>query len=126
MEFRRVLFRSAGVYARAVQALAELGQGRSETHLRDGRRPLERGPGQRAGLLLLPGPGYPSASRGEHPGGLRGHCLESRAGRGGIPADWPREHPCHRSEERRVGEECVIPCRPRWAPTYTKKKKKKK
>src|SRR3546814_6140905 len=58
-------------------------------------------PGQRAGLLLLPGPGEPSAARGEHPGGLRGHCLDSRAGRGGIPADWPREHPCH--SQRRAG-----------------------
>src|SRR3546814_17935309 len=27
-----------------------------------------------------------------------------------------------RSEERRVGEECVSPCRARWAPYHTKKK----
>src|SRR3546814_11381440 len=28
-----------------------------------------------------------------------------------------------RSEERRVGKECVSPCRSRWSPSYSKKKK---
>src|SRR3546814_14125860 len=32
---------------------------------------------------------------------------------------------CHRSEERRVGQECVSTCRSRWS-TYHKKKKKQK
>src|SRR3546814_11605182 len=27
----------------------------------------------------------------------------------------------HRSEERRVGKECVIPCRSRWSPYHKKK-----
>src|SRR3546814_11031052 len=31
----------------------------------------------------------------------------------------------HRSEERRVGKECVSTCRSRWSPSHTKKKKKK-
>src|SRR3546814_18854059 len=30
-----------------------------------------------------------------------------------------------RSEERRVGKECVSTCRSRWSPYHTKKKKKK-
>src|SRR3546814_16999674 len=30
-----------------------------------------------------------------------------------------------RSEERRVGKECVSPCRSRWAPYHYKKKQKK-
>src|SRR3546814_16195751 len=35
----------------------------------------------------------------------------------------PRPHPS-RSEERRVGKECVSPCRSRWSPYLYKKKKK--
>src|SRR3546814_13381227 len=31
-----------------------------------------------------------------------------------------------RSEERRVGKECVSPCRSRWSPYRNKKKKKRK
>src|SRR3546814_14538345 len=31
-----------------------------------------------------------------------------------------------RSEERRVGKECVSTCRSRWSPSHKKKKKKKK
>src|SRR3546814_13631089 len=29
---------------------------------------------------------------------------------------------CHRSEERRVGKECVSTCRSRWSPHHEKKK----
>src|SRR3546814_13779822 len=29
---------------------------------------------------------------------------------------------CHRSEERRVGKECVSKCRSRWSPAHKKKK----
>src|SRR3546814_13156496 len=32
----------------------------------------------------------------------------------------------HRSEERRVGKECVSTCRSRWSPYHKKKKKQKK
>src|SRR3546814_15127775 len=35
------------------------------------------------------------------------------------------QDPC-RSEERRVGKECVSTCRSRWSPYHEKKKKKKK
>src|SRR3546814_12990273 len=31
---------------------------------------------------------------------------------------------CYRSEERRVGKECVCTCRSRWSPVHKKKKKK--
>src|SRR3546814_16420963 len=31
-----------------------------------------------------------------------------------------------RSEERRVGKECVITCRSRWSPVHSKKKRKQK
>src|SRR3546814_16117854 len=33
------------------------------------------------------------------------------------------EHPCNRSEERRVGKECCSKCRYRWSPYNSKKKK---
>src|SRR3546814_12394560 len=33
-----------------------------------------------------------------------------------IPGVWPGE--CLRSEERRVGKECVSPCRSRWSPCH--------
>src|SRR3546814_14040052 len=35
------------------------------------------------------------------------------------------DQPCLRSEERRVGQECVSPCRSRWTPYPSKKKKMK-
>src|SRR3546814_11473580 len=37
-----------------------------------------------------------------------------------------RQHPAGRSEERRVGKECVSTCRDRWTPHNYKKKRKKK
>src|SRR3546814_12918179 len=33
-----------------------------------------------------------------------------------IPADYRAAHPRPRSEERRVGKECVSTCRSRWSP----------
>src|SRR3546814_15361252 len=38
--------------------------------------------------------------------------------------DWSPDHAL-RSEERRVGKECVSTCRSRWSPFHSKKKKKK-
>src|SRR3546814_20549044 len=38
----------------------------------------------------------------------------------------PRGRPPVRSEERRVGKECVRTCRSRWAPYHYKKKQEKK
>src|SRR3546814_11109216 len=35
-----------------------------------------------------------------------------------------RGKPIHRSEERRVGKECVSTCRSRWLPSHYKKKKR--
>src|SRR3546814_14787154 len=34
----------------------------------------------------------------------------------------PTRHPSGRSEERRVGKECVSTCRSRWSPYHSKKK----
>src|SRR3546814_11170787 len=35
---------------------------------------------------------------------------------------WTSTRRCHRSEERRVGKECVSTCRSRWWPYHEKKK----
>src|SRR3546814_11034546 len=35
-----------------------------------------------------------------------------------APVEQPLEAPALRSEERRVGKECVSTCRSRWAPTH--------
>src|SRR3546814_19248345 len=43
----------------------------------------------------------------------------------GIESHWPIERPvsrANRSEERRVGKECVSTCRSRWSPHHYKKK----
>src|SRR3546814_11041311 len=44
--------------------------------------------------------------------------LDRRSGAG--------SHPGRRSEERRVGKECVSTCRSRWSPYHEKKKKRQK
>src|SRR3546814_8597082 len=50
------------------------------------------------------------------------HLVEARPPRGGVgPTGWPVGAP--RSEERRVGKECVSTCRSRGSP-YTSKKTK--
>src|SRR3546814_17228570 len=36
----------------------------------------------------------------------------------GTPAGYPLEYNDHRSEERRVGKECVSTCRSRWSPYH--------
>src|SRR3546814_13279034 len=38
-----------------------------------------------------------------------------------IPARYARSYAWHRSEERRVGQECVSTCRSRWSPYHQKK-----
>src|SRR3546814_15606235 len=45
-----------------------------------------------------------------------------------VPGEWrvPQSDGSWRSEERRVGKECVSTCRSRWGPYHKKKKKKKK
>src|SRR3546814_12239251 len=45
--------------------------------------------------------------------GLHGHGMDELAA----------THLSHRSEERRVGKECVSTCRSRWSPYHYKKKK---
>src|SRR3546814_1093077 len=44
------------------------------------------------------------------PGDRTKYGPEPRTGRG--------DHVAHRSEERRVGKECVSTCRSRWSPTH--------
>src|SRR3546814_10464004 len=55
------------------------------------------------------------AGRGERTGGLGA-------------ADWggPRPGGHHRSDERRVGKECVSTCRSRWSPYHEKQKNREK
>src|SRR3546814_13713143 len=54
--------------------------------------------------------------------------LSLRTKRGLHNRDWPVHEPLRglRSEERRVGKECVSTCRSRWAPYNQKKKKRNK
>src|SRR5881396_3905167 len=53
--------------------------------------------------------------------------LRSEGGaRGHEPAAAGQQRDERRSEERRVGKECFVPCRSRWSPYHYKKKKKKK
>src|SRR3546814_18332087 len=42
----------------------------------------------------------------------------------GVHIKWGRDDLLARSEERRVGKECVSTCRSRWSPYHYKKKKK--
>src|SRR3546814_13960507 len=57
--------------------------------------------------------------RPAHDGGCRGGATATRRGAAGG-ADRRG-----RSEERRVGKECVSPCRSRWAPDHQKKQTNK-
>src|SRR3546814_14972533 len=68
---------------------------------------------------------------------LNRHALIDRGQEGGEPFGvgigrkiafflGAREAFEHRSEERRVGKECVSTCRSRWSPYHQKKKKKPK
>src|SRR6188508_3556801 len=60
--------------------------------------------------------------------GVQTCALPIYAGRDGDPRDQRNRHrgdlDGRRSEERRVGKECIEPCRSRWSPYYEKKKKK--
>src|SRR3546814_15800220 len=48
---------------------------------------------------------------------------DSQDGPEGDELQEPVEHPVERSEERRVGKECVSTCRSRWSPDHYKKNK---
>src|SRR3546814_11403694 len=82
----------------------------------DGRR--RRSPDRAAGECTDEVDGEPQAERpGEtvRPLQIRRRSLSRRH---------PDRH-CDRSEERRVGKECVSTCRSRWSPYHSKKTKKK-
>src|SRR3546814_13113235 len=68
--------------------------------------------GEVEGLQHDPGRGMPAAARGD----LLVDVVV--VGLRGVPG--------HRSEERRVGKECVSTCRSRWSPYHEKKKKDQK
>src|SRR3546814_18227115 len=61
---------------------------------------------------------YARANAGRQLPGQPGQAYT--AGPGLLPCGGPSA--CRRSEERRVGKECVSTCRSRWSPYHTKKK----
>src|SRR3546814_9323135 len=79
-------------------------------HLRQG---FLAGLGQAGdGVELLLDPGGGTALAGEPDGGLAYQNLVERQVQN-LGEAWK-----HRPEERRVGKECVSPCRSRWVPDY--------
>src|SRR3546814_14611411 len=75
------------------------------------------------------------ACRGLHTGDLGRHIVLVNVRRAGVSEDdrhhflveppfLDQLHRWDRSEERRVGKECVSPCRSRWSPYHSKKKNK--
>src|SRR3546814_17064136 len=79
-----------------------------------GRTGMEPGPWRRRLLGPDPDPGlseYGGSPEGHEVEGLQGRQAQSAAG--------------DRTEERRVGKECVSTCRSRWSPYHYKKKKYK-
>src|SRR3546814_12652744 len=54
-----------------------------------------------------------------HPAGIPGDELE--VPRQNMPAGFRQGLAAERSEERRVGKECVSTCRSRWSPYHSKK-----
>src|SRR3546814_14886411 len=76
--------------------------------------------------LFLPGPRLRPGFRLGLPPCLAGGLLASLRGvlgHGGMPPGKSDAATCEgRSEERRVGKECVSTCRSRWSPYHSKKK----
>src|SRR3546814_18027168 len=52
------------------------------------------------------------------------HLMQAVAGRSLLESSYAAALDGRRSEERRVGKECVSTCRSRWSPYHSKKKKK--
>src|SRR3546814_17545588 len=67
----------------------------------------------------LPRAGQPSNDSG-HPRRAAGRCVQAASG-GAAPRRTAGSG-LARSEERRVGKECVSTCRSRWSPVHSKKK----
>src|SRR3546814_18974311 len=70
-----------------------------------------------------PFPGEPGRSAGTGPAPVRGSARWPPACRWSGAGTAPGSAPA-RSEERRVGKECVSTCRSRWSPYHSKKKHK--
>src|SRR3546814_15400104 len=100
----------------------------SDLHLRTagnhGRRPA---PSSGAGRGLLfrqpPAASLPQSWRGGVRGGIRLHAAQL-LGRFFVRLAFSYARRIGRSEERRVGKECVSTCRSRGSPYHSKKKKK--
>src|SRR3546814_1867148 len=68
----------------------------------------------------LPRRGVARLLVGDAPGDEARHVVRQEVDDGAIG----EERQAHRSEERRVGKECVSTCRSRWSPYHEKKKSK--
>ena len=62
--------------------------------------------------------GHAATSSPETPHGIFASRLPRNPSRGATAADDPRRRLLARSEERRVGKECVSTCRSRWSPYH--------
>src|SRR3546814_15316589 len=87
---------------------------------------LRRGPSRRPFRLLFPPEkitGGPAHSQGERNGceSIKNRPFVSGFGDKALEAGFVN---LDRSEERRVGKECVSTCRSRWSPYHSKKNKK--
>src|SRR3546814_18800778 len=74
-------------------------------------------------LVLWTGPARAESGRFDL---LADACAAAGAQDAGVSPSYVRQLDYHcRSEERRVGNECVSPCRSRWSPYQSKKKYQK-
>src|SRR3546814_3814861 len=75
---------------------------------------------------------YAAARSHLHPAATAARSAPMPASRSGHGSASPRRQPAHanqpspRSEERRVGKECVSTCRSRWSPYHYKKNNRKR
>src|SRR3546814_13894733 len=110
MEFRRVLFRSANVTDATMQMSKQSNGHCSDEWLFGHSQVLAR---EQCGRLYVQGHDYGRRQRSSGCGGMA--AREQNGGLLGLCV-----HSCSRSEERRVGKECVSTCRSRWAPSPKK------
>src|SRR3546814_11047931 len=82
---------------------------------------------QRRSIRLVKQLGLEIEARRQVEIGVAGACeaVDAAVLAAAIWIDRLRERQVRRSEERRVGKECVSTCRSRWSPYHSKKKKNK-
>src|SRR3546814_4642590 len=71
---------------------------------------------EQVGAALEGGVGEHAPAHVLEPGGVALHLAVHVQARGAVGEDFA--HLAHRSEERRVGKECVSTCRSRWSPDH--------